>query len=474
MRRPILSKSGVALLATMMVLGMTMGVSTVSAQAAEDGTIIAPDNVSIEGGDEKTININYSEKTVPPNGIAYTLEYDDDVISVTQQERGGYIPGIINISESNSGEVVYVEQMNGSGEVNSDAPVTILTIEPECGIENGASTTLEFTSAGAAKGNQGFFIATSDGSVEVEGSTSPCNDDDSDGTDNNDSSGSDDSGGGGGGGGGGGVGGAGGGGGGGSTGPPTPEQVDNTLSLIDPEGSTTLAGDAGGEGTESGTTGGDSSGTSVQGVTFENTDSQPIEIADYGDPPERVEEDVIDSIAADNDRIAAATDDTTGGSSSDTDGSTDETDEDGGDSESAEADVVQLVRVEPTQEISDEAQAEVEFVVDRDKITNPSSLTVYKDAYVFEAQEEQWVEAETTVSSVTEDSVEVTADVDDFSLFAVMEVGGGSVEATATSNVDETSGDAQTGDGIPGFGVGVTLIAVVILSIAIRENHLRD
>jgi len=70
--------------------------------------------------------------------------------------------------------------------------------------------------------------------------------------------------------------------------------------------------------------------------------------------------------------------------------------------------------------------------------------------------------------------VEVTADVDDFSLFAVMEVGGGSVEATATSNVDETSGDAQTGDGIPGFGVGVTLIAVVILSIVIRENHLRD
>ena len=473
MKITILSKSGIALLATVMVLGMTMGVSTVSAQAAEDGTIIAPDDVSVEDGEEKTININYSEETEPPNGIAYTLEYDDDVISVTQQKQGEYIPGIINVSESPPGEVVYVEQMGDTGNVTSDAPVTILTIEPECGIKNGASTTLEFTSAGAAEDDEDFFISTTDGSVEVEGSTSPCNGDSEDDTDSDDSSDNDDSGGGG-GGGGGGVGGAGGGSGGGPTGPPTPEQVDNTLSLVEPEGSTTLTGDAGGEDTESGTAGGDSGGTSVQDITFENTNSQPIEVADYGDPPERVEEDVIDSIAADNDEIAAATDDAAGGSSSDTDDGTSETNGDGGDSESAEADVVQLVRVEPAQEISDEAQAEVVFTVDRDKVTNPNSLTVYKDAYVFEAQEEQWVEAETTVSRVTDDSVEVTTDVDEFSLFAVMEIDGGSAEATATSNADETSGETQTDDGIPGFGVGVTLIAVVILSMVIRGGRLRD
>lgn len=486
--RYISENHGVALLVTVILFALLAGIPNVSAQAAEDGTISAPDNVSVEAGDKEEINITYEQRTEPPQGIAYTLTYDPNVISVVSQEQGGYLQGIINISTSSAGEVIYVEDQGENISISPDKPVTVITVEPACGITGGATTDLEFTSVGAAETGEDFFVSSDDGTVEVVGSTSSCgdnadNNNDDDG--NGDSSESASSGGGSGGGGGGGVGGAGGGGGGGGgpTGPPTPAQVENTLNLVEPEDSTTLEGttseESEGESAESDEASGDSSGTSVQDVIFENTESRPVEVADYGDPPETVEEEVINSIAADNEEIAAATGDATSGSGS---GSNDNTGEDGGDSntanggdsgsEPAEVDVVQFAEINPTEEMPDEAQAEVEFSVDRDKVTNPNSLTIYKDAYVFEAQEEQWVEAETTVTEVTDDSIEVTASVDEFSLFAVMEIDDSSAEPTATPDANETSEGTQTEDGIPGFGIGITLIAVVILSMVIRVNRL--
>lgn len=484
----------VALVVVTIMLGMGIGVSGVSAQESgvvdeQNGTIeLSPEETSFEEGDTETIAITYNKISgETPQGIEYTINYDDDIISVNKQEFGPFIGGedAEEVGDISAGEIEY-SGITDQDDVNEASnTIATITIEPSCGIDNGATTELELISAGAAAGEAQLDIpAGSIGTVTVENSTSTCS---SNNDNDNDNGGS--SGGGGGGGGGGAGAGGGGGGGGGPTGPPTPEQVDNTLNLVEPEDSTTLGEDAGGEESESetdgesgesGATGGDSSRTSVQDVTFENTDSQSVEVADYGDPPETVEKDVIDSIAADNDDIAAATDDAAGSSGSDDDGedvenSGDSTTSSGDsdESESAEADVVQLTKIEPAEEISDEAQAEVEFSIDRDKVTNPSSLTVYKDAYVFEAQEEQWVETETTVSRLTDETVEVTAKVDEFSLFAVMEIDDGSAESTATPDTDETSEDTQTEDGIPGFGVGVTLIAVVTLSMIIRVNRPR-
>jgi malonyl CoA-acyl carrier protein transacylase len=97
---------------------------------------------------------------------------------------------------------------------------------------------------------------------------------------------------------------------------------------------------------------------------------------------------------------------------------------------------------------------------------------VYKEEYIFEAQEEQWIELETSVSETTGEEIEVSAETTEFSLFAVTETiseqsqPNGSNNETATSSQNNSTG---TTDQTPGFGIISVVISILLIVVALSR-----
>jgi hypothetical protein len=148
--------------------------------------------VSLEEGESKVVDVKYVENsTKTPQGIEYVLTYDPDVISVTDQQKGPYLGGDLDNSDiTSSGRIEYIEATSDESSVNpNNNTVATITIEPVCGIDDGATTDLEFLpdETGAAEGGESFDVVTTSGTAKVKNSTSACSSDDDD--DNNDGGG---------------------------------------------------------------------------------------------------------------------------------------------------------------------------------------------------------------------------------------------------------------------------------------------
>ncbi len=169
-------KSVIAVISTLILLGAAMGATSVGAQSADGEIAVSPTDVSLEQGESRTVAITYERLSdATPQGIEYTLSYDPDVISVTDQEQGSYLGGRALVNNiSTPGETEYVEAIfDGSGVEKSSGTIATITIVPTSGAESGSTTDLEFNTAKASEAETEFAITTTPGTVKTSGSGQP-------------------------------------------------------------------------------------------------------------------------------------------------------------------------------------------------------------------------------------------------------------------------------------------------------------
>lgn len=153
------------------LLGVAVGVTGVSAQTVDAEVAVSPTEISLEEGESQTIAVTYErESDATPQGIEYTLTYDHDVISVTDQEQGAYLGGTAFVNNfSTPGEVEYAEAiLDGDGVETANGTVAIITVEAANDIDDETTTQFEFTTAKASEGATEFTVATTNGTVEAE------------------------------------------------------------------------------------------------------------------------------------------------------------------------------------------------------------------------------------------------------------------------------------------------------------------
>lgn len=418
-------------LTAVLLFAVVAGATTVSAQS-EDGRLeLSPDQVSLEQRGSKTINITYERTSdATAQGIQYTLEYNPDVISVTDQQQGSYLEGIKTSDTSTPGEVVYAE-IGGEPIEKDSGTVATITIAPACDINSGAKTDVEFTTAIASEGGAELDVMASGGTVEIESSTEPC-DSENNNRDNNA----------------GGSSGNGGGGGGGSdaTGspssddserPPTIEEVRSTLNLVDPS-TETISEVVDADPDTPGVTVRPENTDLVNTIRFEDENvAGTVETNEYTHPPDLVQTEISESMI-------------------------------GSGVLKEKTSVISISEISASDESGQDSQATIEFSVPADKINDPENIAIVKEEYDFEIQDDTWVKLQTNLEEVNEDKITVSAKTDGFSIFVIAEVGSETTNQTDQSDNGESSqlGESQgTDDSIPGFRTPVAVLAVIAVTM---------
>jgi len=142
------SKFTIAILAAVSVL-VIVGSLTVAGQstAGEIRVDLDAGESELEAGESKTIPITYqSPATGNPDTVGFNLEYNPDMINVTDVSSGGYIsPSVVstNISE---GYIGYTAFETTGEPVDAEAgTVATITIELADGVDKGDQTDIKFT-----------------------------------------------------------------------------------------------------------------------------------------------------------------------------------------------------------------------------------------------------------------------------------------------------------------------------------------
>jgi len=227
----------------------------------------------------------------------------------------------------------------------------------------------------------------------------------------------------------------------GTDGPPSIQQVRSTLNLVDPSTTTqteivdndpnTLGTQVTPEGTES-----------VQSISFdEESLSANVNINEYNNPPQQVREEVSSSMSG------------------------------AGTVDRGNVSTISVVNISLDNDVAEESAATVTFSVPASEVDNPEQLTVIKETYDFELQEDTWTELPTTLEDAGEEKVTVSADAESFSLFAVSQVLQTDDSVTNDSGPDDsTTDDGTTDDGLPGFGASAALIALISTMLYLRQH----
>lgn len=135
-----------SLLATTLVTGLTLSLIGVAGGASAGEVQVAPGEVSLQGGEQQTIEINYDSLSSPnPEGMEFAIEYDPDVITVTDVSEGAYFSGGIGDRTTSPGEVRFGIAKDDPVRQDSGTVVTI-TIELADGVDKGDTTDITFTS----------------------------------------------------------------------------------------------------------------------------------------------------------------------------------------------------------------------------------------------------------------------------------------------------------------------------------------
>lgn len=131
--------------------------------------------------------------------------------------------------------------------------------------------------------------------------------------------------------------------------------------------------------------------------------------------------------------------------------------------EPSEVNVIDVSDVTVTSDSDDpgeDTSATVTLSVDRDQVNNPQNLVVVKEGFNEEQQTERWSQLETTVQEVGNEQVTVTAQVPDFSLFAVAEI-----EAEEPQQVEDDGDDAEEPEAPDDDGPSPVVSVLVILLV---------
>ncbi|ESS09263.1 MAG: hypothetical protein A07HN63_00980 [uncultured archaeon A07HN63] len=195
----------------------------------------------------------------------------------------------------------------------------------------------------------------------------------------------------------------------------------------------------------------------VNAITFDTEGlSGSVKITEYADPPAVIRRRMSESIR-----------------------STDSINVGGEDADSGDSiDVIAVANITPTTEEAEESAATMRLRLEESKVENPEQLTVIKEIYDDEAKKPRWEQLNTTVESTGSNTVTFTAQVDEFSLFAVTEIqqqrsGGG--EAQQRQAVQQQTEQHQGEDTAPLLRLLAS--AVVLLGIFatagfyIRRNY---
>ena len=154
-----------SLLATTLVTGLTLSLVGVAGGASAGEVRVAPGEVSLQGDEQQTIEINYDSLSSPnPEGMEFAIEYDPDVITVTDVSEGAYFSGGFGSPTTSPGEVRFGIAKDDPVSQDSGTVATI-TIELADGVDEGDTTDITFTSV-TAVGVEGI-PETIDGTVEA-------------------------------------------------------------------------------------------------------------------------------------------------------------------------------------------------------------------------------------------------------------------------------------------------------------------
>jgi PGF-CTERM protein len=183
----------------------------------------------------------------------------------------------------------------------------------------------------------------------------------------------------------------------------------------------------------------------VREISFDNEEvSGLVNVREYNNPPQKIRSSVSQSVTA------------------------------AGAVKSGDVSVLNMADITPDSEAAEESGATVTFTHPADEVDNPDDLTVVKDTYSFEQQEDTWRELNTTVEDIGDEEITVSAQAESFSLFTVAEVQSGTEEEETTNETDSTEepDDSEESDSfIPGFGVPVAVVAMIALAMLARRKQ---
>lgn len=237
-------------------------------------------------------------------------------------------------------------------------------------------------------------------------------------------------------GGGGGGGGAGGGGGDGADDTPSDiSDIRDLLTLVDP--SNTLQVQIADNDPDTPGTQISPEGTLVQSISFDEEDlSGNVDINEYTDPRQEVRNTVTEAV-----RTSGAVD-------------------------RGDVSTIALADITPSTDAASDSASTVEFTVPTDQVDNPEQLTVVKETYDFDQQEDTLTELDTTLEETGDQEVTVSARAESFSLFAVAEVDQDGEPATDDGQQDDgQQDDGQQDDGQQGEGSSTALLIVGVLIV---------
>ncbi|TKX42825.1 VWD domain-containing protein [Halorubrum sp. ARQ200] len=196
--------------------------------------------------------------------------------------------------------------------------------------------------------------------------------------------------------------------------------------------------------------------TGVTRVGFEDTTVGSVTVSEFGEVPNQ-------TVAAITDRIAGDVTSVNG---------------------TSEFDFVTVVDISPSSTVPEQTSATVEIDVPSEQLDDPSS------AVIVHRTDDGWEQRETTVQEVSDGTATITAPVESFSLFAVIEPSAsettadgssgtepdstesGETQTSEPSETDETSATTEpSGSGIPIIPVLIALVAVVVATLAILRRR---
>jgi hypothetical protein len=115
---------------------------------------VEPDETTLEAGDPETIEINYQSPSQNPDAIEFVVEYDPDVMTVTEVSEGGYLSDGIGGKSDDPGRVGFGRADTDGEPADKDSgTVATITVELADGVSEGDTTPIEFTSVKTGGGS---------------------------------------------------------------------------------------------------------------------------------------------------------------------------------------------------------------------------------------------------------------------------------------------------------------------------------
>lgn len=171
-----------------LIIGMLLCIPPVAGQPSDGEISVNPSQVSLDEGESQTIAVEFqSSSDLNPTSAEYNIEYDEDVISVTSQNQGGYLGGDVIDKDISAGTIGYGES-SGNTDGKDGGTISTITIEPASGANASETTVIKFTNVVIGEVSDEVTVLSvtkTDGSVEItEDIPEKSNDGSNDGSDN--------------------------------------------------------------------------------------------------------------------------------------------------------------------------------------------------------------------------------------------------------------------------------------------------